>query len=87
MRLLSAVNGGPASYLSVVGCDDKRSIPTGVDGGGNQLLLLFDPHTGPLEHRHTQTLNLGNRYIKVSLVPLLKRVTVFSSEPMCWNKS
>lgn len=46
------------SYLSIVGCDDEGSISTGVDRSGNQLLLLSDPNTGPLDHRHTQRLKL-----------------------------
>lgn len=57
------------TYLSIVGCDDKSPICTGVDCGRKQLLLLPDPNTGPLDHRHTQRLKLGkcNQYGRRSL--------------------
>lgn len=77
------------SYLSIVGCDDEGSVSTGVDRSGNQLLLLSDPNTGPLDHRHTQILKLttatseekteGFGYVKV-MKPQVDLSEIFESD-------
>lgn len=43
--------GKKKSYLPIVGGEDQRRIITRADGGGEELLFVSEPDTGPLQHK------------------------------------
>lgn len=51
-----------SSYLPIVSGEDQGRIITRADGGGEELLFVSQPDSGPLQHSsHNNTINIWTR--------------------------
>lgn len=44
-------NSSALAYLSIVCGEDQGGVIAGADGGGEELLFVSEPDTGPLQHK------------------------------------
>lgn len=61
--IIGRINGSTGTkkslYLPIVGGEDQGWIITGADGGGEELLFVSQPDSGPLQHKnHNNTISI-----------------------------
>lgn len=44
-------NSSVPAYLSIVCGEQQGGVIAGADGGGEEVLFVSEPHTGPLQHK------------------------------------
>lgn len=44
-------NSSALAYLSVICGEQQGGVIAGADGGGEEVLFVSEPHTGPLQHK------------------------------------